>query len=79
MDGYIFPIKIAFITFPFLALLFTLPFIIFQYRKYGYINIGYLLAPVFLYVLPKTEELDGDIDIKNLEVGYIKRFFAYLC
>jgi glycopeptide antibiotics resistance protein len=224
MDSYIFPIKIAFITFPFLAILFTLPFIIFQYRKYGYINkfrvlmlysfllflltsyylvilplpntrdvlslqspgtqhvqlvpftfirdffsetslkfnkpstfiyvlkeraflqaafnaillmplgiylryyfkrnlkqtfiitflvslffeltqltglygiynapyrifdvddlmlntlggyIGYLLAPLFVYALPKTEELDGGIDIQNLEVGYIKRFFAY--
>lgn len=224
MDGYIFPIKIAFITFPFLAILFTLPFAIFQYRKYGYINkfrvlilysfllflltayylvilplpntrdvlslqspgtqhvqlvpfkfisnflsetslkfnkpstfiyilkeraflqaafnaiillplgiflryyfkrslkqtliisflvslffeltqltglygiynapyrifdvddlmlntlggfIGYSIAPLFSYVLPKTDNLDGEIDIENLEVGYIKRFFAY--
>ncbi|WP_026895506.1 VanZ family protein [Clostridiisalibacter paucivorans] len=39
MYKYLEPIKLAIITFPFIAILFTLPFLIFQYNKYGYINI----------------------------------------
>ncbi|SKC73757.1 VanZ family protein [Maledivibacter halophilus] len=38
MDRYLEPIKIAFITFPIIAALFTFPFLVFQYKKYGYIN-----------------------------------------
>ncbi len=38
MDRYLEPIKIAIITFPFIAAVFTVPFLIFQYKKYGYVN-----------------------------------------
>jgi glycopeptide antibiotics resistance protein len=56
------PILTAFLIFPILALLFTLPFILFQYHKYGSINkfrsliiysfILYLLTIYFLVILP---------------------------
>ncbi|GIP56679.1 hypothetical protein J15TS10_04930 [Paenibacillus woosongensis] len=38
LQSYLFPIKYAFLAFPFAAFLFTLPFLIVQYRKHGYIN-----------------------------------------
>jgi len=38
VGSYLFPIKTAFITFPIAAFFLTMPFLIFQYRKYSYIN-----------------------------------------
>lgn len=62
MEIYKLPIEIALITFPFIALLFTLPFLIHEYRKYGSINILksiiiysfilYLLTAYFMIILP---------------------------
>ncbi|MGG0169922.1 VanZ family protein [Paenibacillus dokdonensis] len=62
LHSYLFPISYAFMSFPFAALLFTLPFLIVQYRKYGYINkvrafvlylfLLYLLNAFFLVILP---------------------------
>lgn len=60
--SYIVPIKTALFTFPFLAFLFTIPFILAQYHKYGSIHklrvcivysfILYLLTIYFLVILP---------------------------
>ena len=60
--SYVESIKIAFITFPFIALLFTIPFILYNYHKYGSIHflrvfiiytfILYLITIYFLVVLP---------------------------
>lgn len=60
--GYLNIIKIAFLTFPFLAFLMTLPYMIHQYHKYGsiyYLRAGifysfvlYLLVAYFLVILP---------------------------
>ncbi|WNS45627.1 VanZ family protein [Paenibacillus sp. MMS20-IR301] len=62
---YLFPISYAFMSFPFAALLFTLPFLIVQYRRYGYINktralvlyllLLYLLNAFFLVLLPMPD------------------------
>lgn len=62
MSNYIIPIATAFIVFPFIAFLFTIPYIIFQYRKYGsipllrvlivYSFILYLISAYFLVILP---------------------------
>jgi len=62
LHSYLFPIKYAFFAFPFAAFLFTLPFLIVQYRKYGYINkfrsfllylfLLYLMNAYFLVILP---------------------------
>lgn len=59
---YLFPISYAFMSFPIAALLFTLPFLIVQYRRHGYINkiralvlyllLLYLLNAFFLVLLP---------------------------
>lgn len=62
MSNYLKPIITAIITFPFIALIFTLPYIIFQYRKYGsipllrglvvYSFILYIISAYFLIILP---------------------------
>ncbi|MBP1991009.1 VanZ family protein [Paenibacillus eucommiae] len=59
---YLFPISYAFLTFPVAALLFTLPFLIIQYRRHGYVNklrgallylfLLYLMNALFLVLLP---------------------------
>ncbi|WP_459500775.1 VanZ family protein [Bacillus sp. C1] len=53
MSAYLFPIKMAFFLFPFLALLCLMPFLVFNYRKYGYVNKwrSFILYSLFLYVL----------------------------
>ena len=60
--NYLNTIKTAIIFFPFLALFFTIPYILQQYHKYGSINklrslivysfILYLLVVYFLVILP---------------------------
>lgn len=60
--AYLIPIKTAFFVFPLIALLFTIPFILHQYHKYGSINksrvliiysfILYLITIYFLVILP---------------------------
>lgn len=62
MEVYLEPIKIAFFTFPLLALLITLPYLIYQYHKFGsvpflrsaivYTFALYLLTAFFLVILP---------------------------
>ena len=62
MEIYLESIKTAILLFPFLAFLITIPYLIFQYRKYGsvplirsviiYTFILYLLAAYFLVILP---------------------------
>lgn len=71
MDTYLFPIKIVIITFPLFAFVFTLPFAIVQYKKYGYINkfrifvlfsfLLYLIVAFYLVILP----LPASRDIKS--------------
>jgi glycopeptide antibiotics resistance protein len=73
MQEYLLPIKYAFITFPFIALLFTFPFAIYQYKKYGYINkfrvfilysfLLYVITAYYLVILP----LPKTRDIKSLQ------------
>lgn len=73
MNQYFFPIKFAFITFPFIALCFTLPFAIYQYKKHEYINklrvfilysfLLYLIIATYLVILP----LPITRDIKSLQ------------
>ena len=60
--AYLIPIKTAVLIFPLIALLFTIPFILHQYHKYGSINkwrvliiysfILYLITIYFLVILP---------------------------
>ncbi|MUG43534.1 VanZ family protein [Paenibacillus woosongensis] len=69
LQSYLFPIKYAFFTFPFAAFLFTLPFLIVQYRKHGYINkfrgvikylfLLYLMNAYFLVILPLPVSRDN--------------------
>ncbi|QSF47156.1 VanZ family protein [Paenibacillus tianjinensis] len=60
--SYLFPISYAFMSFPVAAMLFTLPFLIVQYRRHGYIHklralalyllLLYLLNAFYLIMLP---------------------------
>jgi glycopeptide antibiotics resistance protein len=60
--SYLFPISYAFMMFPIAALIFTLPFLIVQYRRHGYIHklralilyllLLYLMNVYFLVLLP---------------------------
>ena len=62
MDVYLESIKTAFLIFPFLAFLITIPYLLLQYHKYGsvplirssivYTFILYLLTAYFLVILP---------------------------
>ncbi len=62
MSAYKIPIEFAFIVFPFIAFILTIPFLIHQYRKYGaipilksaifYSLILYLICAYFLVMLP---------------------------
>lgn len=83
MSTYFIPIKTAVIFFPFLALILTIPFLIFQYRKYGYINkirlvmvfsfLFYLISAYYMVILPlpKTRDVKSvqrdDIEYTNLK------------
>lgn len=65
LQAYLWPIGQALLTFPVLALLFTLPFLIVQYRKHGYVHklrglvlyslLLYLLTALYLVILPLPE------------------------
>lgn len=73
MSTYLLPIKTAIIFFPFLALLMTIPFAIYQYRKYGYINklrvavvfsfLFYLISAYYMVILP----LPKSRDVKSIQ------------
>lgn len=62
MEIYKIPIEFAFVVFPFIAFILTIPFLIHQYRKYGaipllksacfYSMILYLICAYFLVILP---------------------------
>lgn len=66
MKAYLIPIQMGFMIFPFLAALFTLPYMILQYRKYGamlflrilivYSMILYILCAYFMVILPLPKE-----------------------
>ncbi|WP_167629586.1 VanZ family protein [Listeria valentina] len=68
MSSYLFPIEVALILFPFLALFLTIPFAIYSYRKFGSITfmrvfiiftfIFYLMSAFFLTLLPLPEMQD---------------------
>lgn len=62
MSQYIEPLKSALVLFPFVALVFTLPYMLLQYRRYGavlfirtaivYSFVLYLMCAYFLVILP---------------------------
>ena len=62
MSQYIEPVKSALVLFPFVALVLTLPYMLFQYRRYGavlllrtaivYSFVLYLMCAYFLVILP---------------------------
>lgn len=76
--SYIETIKIGFIVFPLLAGIFTIPFMLYNYHKYGSINklrtliiysfILYLLIMYFLVILP----LPSIDSVKNMTTPYMR-------
>lgn len=85
MQLYLEPIKTAFLLFPFLALIITLPYLLFEYHKYGsvpfirssiiYTFILYLLTAYFLIILPLPNKKDI-INLKNISPQLIP--FSFL-
>lgn len=69
LQPYVLPISYAFMTFPLAALLFTLPFMVVQYRRHGYIHkfrafmlyllLLYLMNAVYLVLLPFPASRDN--------------------
>lgn len=78
MEIYKIPIEFAIITFPFIAFILTIPFLIYQYRKYGaipilksiifYSFILYLITAYFMVILP----LPSMEYVRNLKTAYIQ-------
>ena len=78
MEIYKIPIEFAIITFPFIAFILTIPFLIYQYRKYGaipilksvifYSFILYLITAYFMIILP----LPSMEYVKKLKTAYIQ-------
>ena len=78
MSAYIEPIRFAFLTFPFIAFLFTLPYIFHQYHKYGsilffrvtiiYSFILYLTCIYFLVILP----LPSIESVRNMTTEWVQ-------
>ena len=68
MQIYLFPIRVAMLTFPFIAALIVLPVYIYQYRKFGFVNklrilaiyafVLYLLCAYFEVILPLPQTRD---------------------
>ena len=62
MQEYLYDLKVAVIFFPFIALLISAPFILFNYHKYGSVNffksllmysfVLYMICSYFLIILP---------------------------
>ncbi len=87
--NYINTIKTAIIIFPFIALLFTIPFILHQYHKYGSINklrvliiysfILYMITIYFLVILPLPSR-NSVVPKKNMihliPFGFINDFLS---
>ena len=38
--------------------------------------IGFIIAPIFTYFLPKANELDSRIDLETKPVGFVRRLIA---
>ncbi|WP_068777124.1 VanZ family protein [Paenibacillus sp. FJAT-26967] len=70
LSFYLFPISYAFASFPVAAVLFTLPFLLFQYRKHGYINkyralllylfLLYMMNVLYLIILPLPASIHNE-------------------
>lgn len=85
MSVHLIPIKMAFISFPIIAFLITIPFAIFQYRKYGYINklrtvilysfLLYLMTAYYLVIMPLPKSRDvRSTQAANIEYYNLKPF-----
>ncbi|WP_028596083.1 VanZ family protein [Paenibacillus assamensis] len=71
MQAYIKPLMDAALFFPFIALALTLPFLVVQYRRYGYVNklraavlysmLLYMISAYFLVILPLPSSTDNCI------------------
>lgn len=87
--NYITSIKTAILIFPFIAFLFTVPFILYQYHKYGSINklrglivysfILYLITIYFLVILPLPKASEVTLKegmVRLIPFTFIKDFIS---
>lgn len=88
MQLYLEPIKISVLTFPILSFLLAIPFSIYNYKKYGYINkwrvfvlftfILYLLTAYYLVILPLPQSRDVKSFQKPGTVHYNLKAFQFI-
>jgi len=87
ITNYITTIKEAFIVFPFISLLFTIPFILHSYHKYGAIHpfraliiysfVLYIITIYFLVIFPlpnKSEVIENTNVVKLIPLSFIADF-----
>lgn len=84
--GYIFAIKVAVFIFPILAFIFTLPYILTQYHKYGSVSlyrsviiysfIFYMICIYFLVILPlpDMETVGNQRFINLMPFDFVRKF-----
>ena len=68
MESHLFPIQVALVTFPVVAFLLTIPFLLYQYKKYKYVNklrvlviysfLLYCIISYYLIILPLPSSRD---------------------
>lgn len=88
MSNYYFPIIIAFIAFGFIAFIATLPWAIYQYRKYNYFSfwksfllasfIFYSLSAYFLVILPLPEVRENCTELLRRTTYMQTNFFQFI-
>ncbi len=87
--GHLYPIKTAFMWFPLIALVITLPYVLRQYHKYGSVNkfrtliiytfILYMLNVYFLVILPLPSfEYVANLTTPTMELVPFTPFIAFL-
>ncbi|MBN3522302.1 VanZ family protein [Paenibacillus apiarius] len=84
MNAYLFPIKSALITFPFAAFFLTLPFLIVQYRRYGYVNkvrslvlysmLLYFISAFYLVILPLPAQTHNCVERSSAVFEQLRPF-----
>jgi glycopeptide antibiotics resistance protein/uncharacterized RDD family membrane protein YckC len=83
---YLFPISYAFLSFPIAAFLFTLPFLLVQYRSHGYVHkyralllylfLLYVMNAVYLILLPLPSSVHNEPPAADSYVQWIPFHFV---
>lgn len=86
-EAYLIPIRYAILTFPIAAFVITLPFLIVQYRKYGYLHkfraviiyslLLYLMTALYLVILPLPATRNTCTAVQGAMASFVPFRFVY--